>query len=177
VDNMKRPTFFKLQTVIFTLLMLSAVVLFTGCGQVPNGPTTTSQLSEKTHPPLDRSLITPIVTNFPPPKEIYFPVEKEPAKEYGQISLHGTLSINDTGYLRVSQDNEETALVIWPYGYGLHWGNGQLWISNTKGEKIQRIGDPVILNGRFAEKQTAEQRINHTLPDDCEGPYFLAGPR
>jgi hypothetical protein len=124
---------------------------------------------------------TPLkITSVIPVKEvaIYFPVEKEPAKGYMLLSLQGKLLIDDSGYIRVEWTEKEHPLIIWPYGYTLQKAkNDDAWVTDEQGQLAWRVGDIIDLGGGFAGKDIVEQRIGKSLPEGCEGPYFLAGPR
>jgi hypothetical protein len=124
---------------------------------------------------------TPLtITSVIPAKEVvvYFPVEKEPSKGYMLLSLQGNLYVDDSGYIRLEWTEKEHPLIIWPYGYSLTMAeNGNVRITDEFGKPVWQTGDTVHLGGGFGGKDIAEQRIGEALPEGCEGPYFMAGPR
>ncbi len=89
--------------------------------------------------------------------------------------LSGKL-VDDAGYLRINVNNDLHALIIWPYGYSLKIEGKEMWIINDKGQAVARVGDTVKLGGGFLGASDMEEIMGHALPEDVEGPYFLANP-
>jgi len=89
---------------------------------------------------------------------------------YMEALLQGKLVIDESGYLRIHD-----TLIIWPYHYSFISEGSDIWITNEKAEKIIKVGDPVKIGGGEYPEQYVSQAIGQSLPDDCKGPFWLAG--
>ena len=99
--------------------------------------------------------------------ELYFPTYKEPQTQFLLAQLQGILTM-DGGYLRVN-DN----LIIWPYGYSLDTDNGEIWIISDEGQPVAKVGDSIQMGGGGSSASFVEEKIGHSLPEGCEGPFWL----
>jgi hypothetical protein len=103
-----------------------------------------------------------------------FPVQKEPAKAVMDGDLSGTLKIIN-GYLYVKPDYaEENEMVIWPYGYSFFIYENIVQVLDEKGQPRFRVGDSVRIGGGGVPPDFAEDKIGIPLPDDLDGPCWLA---
>ena len=100
----------------------------------------------------------------------YFLVQKEPADVIMLVLLPGELKMDDNGYLRVGGE-----LIIWPYGFSWKIEGKEIWIIDDRGQSVARVGDWVKMGGGEIPKYWAEENIGSPLPEDAEGPYWLAG--
>jgi|WetSurMetagenome_2_1015567.scaffolds.fasta_scaffold03321_6 hypothetical protein len=114
---------------------------------------------------------SPDVSPIPQPK-VHFLVQKEPYIRL-LVELSGRLETDNGGYIRIN-DTTKSILIIWPYGYSFEIVGKETWIINDNGQKLMGIGDEVKIEGGFIDKSLAEERIGVHLPEDANGPYFLA---
>ena len=108
--------------------------------------------------------------------DIYFPVTKEALVDYPVSLTQGTL-IFDGKYLLIRRGflffGTDT-LAIWPYGYSVNVEGGEIQVLNESSQVVARVGDIIKMGGGETTKEVVEENyIGESLPDDCEGPYWL----
>jgi hypothetical protein len=109
-----------------------------------------------------------------PPPGIVFPRQYPPEglREELTALLIGTLVEKD-GCLRVVESGY-SHLIIWPYDHTVTTAaDGTLQIHDGSGAVVAQVGDTVRLSG--GEVPSAVRHTPITIPDRCEGPYWLAG--
>ncbi len=108
--------------------------------------------------------------------DIYFPVTKEALVDYPDALTQGTL-IFDGKYLLIKgvyPTSGADYLPIWPYGYSVNVEGGEIQVLNESGQVVARVGDIIKAGGGQTTKEVVEENyIGESLPDDCEGPYWL----
>ncbi len=104
----------------------------------------------------------------------YLPVQNERQTQLLTALLSGKLVL-DHGYLRVSVE-PQAYLIIWPYGYSWQVKNNEIWVLDDKGQAIVKVGDSVTVGGGNMPQSFAEQKIGKTLPENVQGPFWLANP-
>lgn len=108
--------------------------------------------------------------------DIYFPVTKEALVDYPPALTQGTL-IYDGKYLLIKgvyPTSGADYLPIWPYGYSVNVEGGEIQVLNESSQVVARVGDIIKVGGGETTKEVVEENyIGESLPDDCEGPYWL----
>ena len=97
----------------------------------------------------------------------FFPVQKEVQTIGMTALLSGELVLNE-GYPRVYD-----ILILWPYGYTVEIEAENIWVLNEEGIRVVKVGDTVRMGGGEVSDKFAEEKIGHTLPEGCAGPYWL----
>lgn len=91
--------------------------------------------------------------------------------------LEGQLAMHDN-CLRVTGENKEDFLIVWPPDVTVHVNNGVITIHDRAGQEVARVGEQVKLGGgKVASDQSSwlSSQLRLPLPDTCSGPYWLAG--
>jgi hypothetical protein len=102
------------------------------------------------------------------PEPSFFPVQVEKPEFDMQALLQGVLTRDNDGYLRVYDE-----LIIWPYGYSYQIEGEDIWILDDNSIRIFKVGDFVHIGGGEIPKDWAEEKIGQSLPENCQGPYWL----
>ncbi|MDD5701612.1 MAG: hypothetical protein PHU23_06120 [Dehalococcoidales bacterium] len=112
----------------------------------------------------------------------YFPVQKlgYEALAYPCALAQGELVLDD-GYLRLKPSigldgTSRGSLIIWPPGSTWQMENDRIQILNQEGKPIARSGETLRIGGGEVPEEIVSKYTGQTLPDGCQGPYWLASP-
>jgi len=100
----------------------------------------------------------------------YFPVQKS-AGLVMQALNYGTLVV-DGGCLRLEWD-DDSYVMIWPFGYSYRVSGAKLEVFNEKGEFACRTGQLLRVSG--GETPSIEAITGTSPPSSCPGPYWVVG--
>ena len=108
--------------------------------------------------------------------DIYFPVAEYAMNDYPVDLTQGTLIFDGkyllirSGFLFFGTDT----LAIWPYGYSVNVEDGEIQVLDESSQVVAHVGDSIKVGGGETTKEVVEENyIGESLPDDCEGPYWL----
>lgn len=107
---------------------------------------------------------------------VYFPVLKEPISAYPEGAFKGWL-ILDNNCLRLKGFYffGKGSLLIWPNGYSLETENGRIHVVDNNGNIVARVGERIKFAGGEIPKESVEQLIGESLPENVTGPFILFG--
>jgi len=108
----------------------------------------------------------------------FFPVERDHGSfsVYMQARAEGRLILKE-GCLRLKRLFGESQLIIWPHGYELRIEEKTIQVIDADGRMVARVGDWIEVGGGESKSvEHIEDYIGQSLPPDCAGPYWIAGP-
>lgn len=117
--------------------------------------------------------MVPSCNNTPIPTP-FFPSLREPLNAYPPASGEGKL-ILENGCLRLKYSNGESSFIIWPYGFSVRVEGNSVQVINDKGQIVTSVGDELKIGGGEISVDIVEKLTGQKLPDNCPGPYWLAG--
>ncbi len=151
---------------ILTCIIMGLIGMSSGCDNNSNQSSTIQSTTSATQ---STTSTTQSATSETP----YFPVSTEKS---GMDALATGILILEDGYLRLSKSySDDTSLIIWPVGYSLEKENDEVRILDEDGNVVAHVGDNISAGGGEVNKEIAEKYTGKSLPDDCEGPYWLSG--
>jgi len=108
---------------------------------------------------------------------VYFP-QLAPMEEMPVALMYGQL-VNDVGCLRVvANEGGESYLVLWPAEVNVIAASDALVIQDVNGEIVARVDQQIgLVGGEYKQQDWVAGLLEpgHGLPNDCPGPYWLAG--
>lgn len=103
------------------------------------------------------------------------PVSFFPVQESGFDQMDGDFGGElelVAGCLRVTS-SDNSYLAIWPYGFSVRVRGGEIQVLDADGEVVGRVGDTIEVGGGGTTLEIVEKYIGDSLPEGCEGPYWL----
>jgi hypothetical protein len=108
---------------------------------------------------------------------VYFP-QLAPLDEMPLALMYGKL-VNEGGCLRVvANEGGDSYLVLWPAGAEVIVDGDTISIQDASGEIVARVDQPIgLVGGEYTQQDWVAGMLQpgRGLPDDCPGPYWLAG--
>lgn len=168
----------KITCISTALTMLLVLTVFSACGRNSTSapPGSTTSLAGTSNTPITSSL-SPTASGDIFSVIPYFPIQKEPAIVGLDGGTSGKLELVN-GHLRVEHTIGEikvSEFIIWPYSYYLSTYGNRIQVLDEKGQPRFRVGDIVQIGGGQISADFAEEKMGKALPDDIEGPYWIAG--
>ena len=175
-------------------------LLVVGCGQgvgdAPTGSTDqTSPPGPASGPTTEETTTTSVPRDqrptYDPPSQVpkkqaglFFPQVPEPPGSVTGALGSGRLFVKDRCiYMGTGRYGD---VVVWPYGYSLSRGNGEIRVVNASGKVVAKVGDEVSMGGgqitqgeagptpEAARRQFEEKRGELGVPDRCRGPLWVS---
>ena len=108
---------------------------------------------------------------------VFFP-QLEPSDEMPLALMFGQL-VNEGGCLRVvANEGGESYLVLWTAGAAAIVDGDTIAIQDASGEILARVDQQIgLVGGEYKQRDWVAGMLQpgRGLPDDCPGPYWLAG--
>ena len=108
---------------------------------------------------------------------VYFP-QLAPMEEMPLALMYGQL-VNENGCLRVvAKEGGESYLVLWPAGAVVIAYGDTIAIQDASGEILAKVDQQIeLVGGEYKQQDWVEELLQpgRGLPDECPGPYWLAG--
>ena len=123
--------------------------------------------------------LTPCVPAAVDAAELFFPTQQPSGAGLESLTaqLFGQLVMEDECLRVISDEGQESYLVVWPAGYTYIQDEG-IHIINSAGEVVLSVGDEVYLSGGELKEgiDQINAMIEPRLPDErCPGPYWMTG--
>jgi hypothetical protein len=103
--------------------------------------------------------------------EVFVPVQKNSDLDQMTADFSGNLELDD-GWLRLESAGSSHVL-IWPYGYSVRGGEDEIQVLDGDGQVVAVVGEAIKVGGGEVPISIVEKYIGLSLPDDCEGPYWI----
>jgi hypothetical protein len=102
--------------------------------------------------------------------DIFFPVQKSGFDQMDAL-LEGNLELVDS-WLR-AESLDSSYLLIWPYGFSVRGEGEEIQVLDGDGQVVAVVGESIKVGGGESTAEIVEKYIGKSLPDDCEGPFWI----